>query len=32
VSDFEVVACGNIQQPYPIDNPLNEWPNCVQEP
>lgn len=32
VSDFEVVALGAVRQAYPLDNPSNEWPDCVREP
>ena len=32
VSDFEVVDFGTVVQPYPIDNPTNEWPDCVRNP
>jgi len=32
VSDFEVVDLGTVRQAFPIDNPSNEWPDCVREP
>jgi serine/threonine-protein kinase len=32
VSDFEVVDFGTVLQAFPLDDPNDEWPDCVREP